>query len=88
MAEAASEARVKADYAFVMTRRVQMCFRRHSARENLRVRKMHYRNACIVQKFARRKVRRVVLAFDNVIELMDFEGVALCGCFGEGRPAG
>ena len=59
VAEAAEEARVKAEFAFVVTRRIQMCFRRHSAREELRVRKMHYRNACIVQKFTRRKVRVV-----------------------------
>lgn len=57
VAEAAEEARVKANFAFVVTRMIQMCFRRHRAREELRVRKMLYRNACIVQKFARRKVR-------------------------------
>eukprot|EP00903_Cladosiphon_okamuranus_P009107 g8702.t2 len=56
VAEAAEEARVKAEFAFVVTRKIQMCFRRHRAREELRVRKMHYRNACIVQKFARRKL--------------------------------
>lgn len=60
VAEAAVEAQAKADFAFVVTRRIQMCFRRHSSREKLRVRKMHYRNACIVQKFARRKVSMCV----------------------------
>lgn len=57
VAEAAAEARVKTEFAFTVTRRIQMCFRGHRAREELRVRKMHYRNACILQKFGRRKVR-------------------------------
>lgn len=56
--EAEADARAKAEFAFDVTRRIQMCFRRHSAREELRVRKMHYRNACIIQKFARRKVSK------------------------------
>lgn len=55
--EAAAEFAAKAEFAFIVTRRIQMCFRRHRAREELRVRRMHYRNACILQKFARRKVR-------------------------------
>lgn len=54
--EAAAEVTLKADFAFTMTRRIQMCWRRYSSKEQLRVRRMHYRNACIVQKFARRKV--------------------------------
>ncbi|CAM9931715.1 unnamed protein product, partial [Sphacelaria rigidula] len=48
------EAKLKVDFAFEMVRRIQMCFRRHSAREELRIRKKHYRNACILQKYARR----------------------------------
>lgn len=49
-------AETKAKFAFEMVRRIQMCFRRHDAREKLRIKKKHYRNACILQKFARRKV--------------------------------
>ncbi|CAM9162183.1 unnamed protein product, partial [Hapterophycus canaliculatus] len=56
VAEAAEEVRAKANFAFDVTRRIQMCFRRHYSREQLRVRRMHYRNACILQKFARRKL--------------------------------
>lgn len=56
VAEAASEQAAKEAFAFEVTRRVQLCFRRYRAKEELRTRRKHYRNAGIVQKFARRKV--------------------------------
>lgn len=55
-ADAATEARLKGEFAFAMTLRIQMCWRRYSARETLRLRKMHHRNTCILQKSIRRKV--------------------------------
>lgn len=59
VAAAAVEASVMANFAFTMTLRIQMSFRRHSAREQLRLRKKWYRNARIVQTFARRKVPEI-----------------------------
>ncbi|CAM9116310.1 unnamed protein product [Ectocarpus sp. 4 AP-2014] len=61
--EAAAEFAAKAEFAFIVTRRIHMCFRRHRAREELRVRRMHYRNACILQKFARRKLAFIEAAW-------------------------
>lgn len=65
--ETSVDAKLKTEFAFVMTQRVQMCFRRHRAREELRTRKMHYRHACIVQKFSRRKVCRDGLVLIEVL---------------------
>ncbi|CAM9103157.1 unnamed protein product, partial [Choristocarpus tenellus] len=54
--DATEEVARKELYIFLRSRTIQMCFRRHNSREILRVKRCHYRNATIIQKYARRKL--------------------------------